>query len=198
MTSSLRANLVGALLVLMACGDDAEAPVPNEPSVEASDDAPEPPEPVPVEPVEAEGRDDPLAPTIAEHDGLHLTRLFTTAELEGREPGEPQQVFTKGVDERAYCYFVVENPEETATRLTLSWVDENGETPNPPSIIEVPAQRHFASYRFTGIANRRIGEFACLIQNDGRAQLGRAPIRVDAAAGQEPEAPEEPEDAPEE
>ena len=40
------------------------------------------------------------------------------------------------------------------------------------------SQQHFANYRYTGIANRRIGDLACLIQLDGREQLGRAPIRI--------------------
>jgi hypothetical protein len=176
--------LLVALCALLACDDDGEDPAPVAPSVEPvetveADEAPEPPEPVPLEEPEAAGRAAPLAPTIVERDGLHLTRLVTTATLEDRGPGEAQQVFVKAVDEKAYCYFVLENPEEEATRLTLSWVDEEGETANPPSIIEVPAQAHFESYRYTGLEHRSVGEYACLIQDDGREQLGRAPIRVE-------------------
>ena len=183
MSSSVRVFLVGASWALLACGDDAGEEVSTAPPVEMVEEvtpaAPEPAEPVALEEAAEAGRAAPLAPTLVERSGLHLTRLFTTASLDGREPGEARQVFSKGEDERAYCYFQLENPDATATRLTLSWVDEAGETSNDPSIIEVPAQVHFASYRFTNLAYRPAGEYACLIQNDGREQLGRAPIRVE-------------------
>lgn len=182
MTSSMHAALMGALL-LVACDDSPEATPapPTEPPEARAPENTEPPalpEPVPVEPSEEGRRAAPLAPTLVEREGIHLTRLVTTAELVGHGPGEPQRVFTKGVDERAYCYFELDNPDERATRVTLTWVDPSGESPNPPSTIEVPAQGHFANYRYTGVANRRLGELACLIQLDGREQLGRAPIRV--------------------
>ncbi len=181
MTSTAHVTVIGALLALVACGDDSSQATPSEEPVvdEAPEEAPTVPEPVPVEPVEEETAADPLAPVLVERDGIHLTRLVTTAAIVDHGPGEPQQIFTKGTDEKAYCFFQLENPESTATRIMLSWVDRNGESPNPPSIIDVPAQPHFANYRFTGIANRRLGELACLIQLDGREQLGRAPIRIE-------------------
>lgn len=182
MTSTARVATIGALLALIACGDDSGEAALEEPVVEPAttqevSEPPEPPEPVEVEPA-AEEAADPLATTLVERDGIHLTRLVTSAEIVDHGPGAPQQVFTKGTDEKAYCFFQLENPEATATRIMLSWVDPNGESPNPPSIIDVPAQQHFANYRYTGIDNRRVGELACLIQLDGREQLGRAPIRI--------------------
>jgi len=184
MTRTAHVTVVGALLALMACGDDSGDPArPEAPAAELAeavvpDEPTEPAEPVEVEPAEEEGTVDPLAPTLLERDGIHLTRLVTTPEIIDHGPGAPQRVFTKGGDEKAYCYFELDNPESMATRIMLSWVDPNGESPNPPSIIDVPAQPHFANYRYTGIANRRLGELVCLIQLDGREQLGRAPIRI--------------------
>ncbi|MEM1413456.1 MAG: discoidin domain-containing protein [Myxococcota bacterium] len=49
------------------------------------------------------GEEPPPPPTLAAREGLRLTALRLTADVFGREPGEPQQVYMKGVEERAHC-----------------------------------------------------------------------------------------------
>lgn len=121
----------------------------------------------------------PARPTLVGGDGLHLARLLLTADVLGREPGEPQQVFTKDVEEKAYCFFELANPDGQATTLQLAWLDAEGQSRSAPSSIEVPAQRRFVHYRYTTLDSRRPGEYTCVIQDSAGRELGRAPMRLD-------------------
>ncbi|MFK8000079.1 MAG: hypothetical protein AB8H86_10795 [Polyangiales bacterium] len=119
------------------------------------------------------------APTMVQRDGLHLARLFLTADVFGRRPGEPQQVYTKEVEEKAYCYFEIANPSAEATTVQLAWLNSEGESRSAPSVVEVPAQRRFVYFRYTTLASRRPGEYSCVLRDAGGAELGRAPMRLD-------------------
>ena len=119
-----------------------------------------------------------MAPARIPHrDGLHLTTLTLTGNVMGREPGPTQQIYSRGAGEKAYCYFVLENPSREATQLQLAWLDENGESRSEPTLIDVPAQRRFMHYRYTNIDNRRPGKYACVLHEAGD-ELGRIEMRV--------------------
>ena len=124
------------------------------------------------------GEELPPAPTMARREGRRLTRLFLTADVFGREPGEEQRVYAKGVEERAYCYFELANPAAEATTLTLGWENEAGESRREPTEITVPAQRRFVHYRYTTLASRRPGSYRCVVRDAEGEELGNAPFRL--------------------
>lgn len=127
------------------------------------------------------GVERPAAPSVAIREGLHLTRLVIASMVEGREPLDALQVYNPDMEERAYCYFELANPSEEATQLQLSWVDDEGESRREPTTIDVPARRRFVHYRYTTLASRRPGAYACVLRDSGGVELGRGPFQVVAS-----------------
>ena len=134
--------------------------------------------------VQAELDRQPTRPVIAERDGLHLTELVHAPEMDGRRPVpveyDPSGAeipdfdarYLKDVHDRVHCYFRLENPSAEATTVTLAWEDEEGNSRNEPSEIEVPAQRRFTHWRWTSVGWRRPGRYRCVVRDSAAEELG--------------------------
>ncbi|MEM7609932.1 MAG: hypothetical protein AAF411_31685, partial [Myxococcota bacterium] len=85
---------------------------------------------------------------LGDSGNLRTVRLLTTDFVSGTRPGEEVRVFHHEVEERAYCFFELNNIDETATRVLLSWENETGERRGEPTAIDVPARRRFVHYRY--------------------------------------------------
>jgi hypothetical protein len=134
--------------------------------------------------VDAEGEDDgdegeapSAAPTIAQRDGLQITRLELAPEMAGNTPLEPRTTYSKAEDQQVYCYFELTNPERTANTVTVAWEDVNGGSRGAPTEIQVSANRRFINYRYTSLQYRRPGTYYCVVRQ-GTDELGRIPFTV--------------------
>ncbi len=111
---------------------------------------------------------------IATTEGLHITAITLSPDMDGRTPLDPRGIYSKSGDERVYCTFRLENPDEEATEVTLGWENDAGESRSEPRAIPVPSRRRFGHNRYTSLHWRRTGEYHCVIRNAEGDELARA------------------------
>lgn len=117
-------------------------------------------------------------PSMGEADGLRVSEFALGPEIVSRRIEDPRQSFSRTADDRVYARFRLENAASAATTVRLAWEDDEGNSRRDPSVIEVPAQRRFVTYRYTNTSWRRPGFYNCVLRSSSGAELGRIRFEV--------------------
>ncbi len=135
--------------------------------------------------VDASAADSPeLAPELLSTAGVRVVRMVLARGVERTEkhrvPVEPGTAFDAD-GRRIYVYLEVDNPDETAGTISVSWLPPNGRREIGRVSVDVKASKRWRTWSYNRFINTP-GIWHAVVRNPGGEVIARAPFEMRAVS----------------